>query len=170
MKHETTINELAGIAGLFSTVDHITVPETDPNTGTTEEVTLPPPLIRRARRRNEDVWVLSPPGIHERIYVADQAPVTVYFKDVDPGRFTGHIPQHQTAPAQQPAPVQYQAAPAQHPAPAAQPAPAAPVTWQQQPAPQPVGYPVQQPAPTAQQPAAPHRPAAPWSPQQQPPA
>lgn len=133
MKHETTINELAGFAGLFSIVDHITVPETDPNTDITEEVTLPPPLIRRSRRRDDTVvWILTPPGVNERIFVADQAPVTVYLKDVDPGRFTGHIPTQ--APAQQPAPAAY---PAQHQAPAAhQPAaapqrPAAPWSTQQ---------------------------------------
>ncbi|OEJ56832.1 hypothetical protein BGM19_01030 [Streptomyces agglomeratus] len=146
MKHETTINELARFAGLFSVVDHITVPETDPNTDITEEVTLPPPLIRRTQRRDNTIWwVLTPPGIHERIFVADQATVTVYLKDVDPGRFTGHAPQHQ--------------------APAQQPAVAAPAAWQQQPA-APAAYPAQQQAPTAPQPAAPQRPAAPWSNQQ----
>ncbi|MER5615937.1 hypothetical protein [Streptomyces sp. NPDC002215] len=140
MRHETTINELATFAGLFSVVDHITVPETHPDTDITEEVTLPPPLIRRSQRRDGTVvWILIPPGIHERIFVADQATVIVYLKDVDPGRFTGHIPQ-QTAPAQQPA---------------------APATWQHQPAPQ-TAYPAQQQAP-APQPAAPHRPAAPWT-------
>ncbi|MGC5266663.1 hypothetical protein ACPXCO_37250 [Streptomyces cyaneofuscatus] len=143
MKHETTINELAQYAGLFSVVDHITVPETNPDTDITEEVTLPPPLIRRTQRRDDTiVWILSPPGIHERIFVADQAPVTVYLKDVDPGRFTGHIPQQQ-------APVQQTAAPA---------------TWQQQPAAP--AYPAQQQAPAAPQPATPQRPAAPWSNQQ----
>ncbi|MFD5079524.1 hypothetical protein [Streptomyces sp. NPDC058371] len=143
MKHETTINELAQFAGLFSVVDHITVSETDPNTDITEEVTLePPPLIRRTKRRDGTiVWILTPPGVHERIFVADRAPVTVYLKDVDPGRFTGHIPPQQ-APFQQ------------------QPAAAA---WQQQPA----AYPAQQQAP-APQPTAPHRAAAPWSNQQPP--
>ncbi|WP_330342641.1 hypothetical protein [Streptomyces sp. NBC_00557] len=147
MQHETTINELARVQGLFSTVDHITVPETDPNTGITEEVTLPPPLIRRTRRRDGSTWwILTPPGIHERIIVADQAPVTVYLKDVDPGRFTGHLPPQQPAPH----PTQQQ--------------PQAPTTWQ----PQPATYPAQQqpPAtqpPTAQAPAAPQRPAAPWA-------
>ncbi|MFF3959674.1 hypothetical protein ACFYY1_41870 [Streptomyces sp. NPDC001890] len=141
MKHETTINELATFAGLFSVVDHITVPETHPDTDITEEVTLPPPLIRRSQRRDGTVvWILIPPGIHERIFVADQATVTVYLKDVDPGRFTGHVPHQQAAPAQQPA---------------------APATWQQQPA-APAAYPAQQQAPTPQ-PAAPHRPAAPWT-------
>ncbi|MFI6278046.1 hypothetical protein [Streptomyces sp. NPDC050988] len=115
MKHETTINELAQYPGLFSVVDHITVPETNPDTDTTEEVTLPPPLIRRTRRRDDTiVWILTPPGVHERIFVADQAPVTVYLKDVDPGRFTGHVPQQAAAPAtwqQQPATY-----PAQQPA------------------------------------------------------
>ena len=97
MKHETTINELAGFAGLFSVVDHITVPETNPDTDITEEVTLPPPLIRRTQRRDDTiVWILTPPGVHERIFVADQAPVTVYLKDVDPGRFTGHVPPQHT--------------------------------------------------------------------------
>ncbi|MFF7953644.1 hypothetical protein [Streptomyces griseorubiginosus] len=141
MKHETTINELAQYPGLFSVVDHITVPETNPDTDTTEEVTLPPPLIRRTQRRDDTTWwILTPPGVHERIIVADQAPVTVYLKDVDPGRFTGHVP-----PQQAPAPQQS----------------AAPATWQQQPA----AYPAQQQTPAAQ-PATPHRPAAPWSNQQ----
>ncbi|MFE0452848.1 hypothetical protein ACFW2D_16480 [Streptomyces sp. NPDC058914] len=99
MKHETTINELAQFAGLFSVVDHITVPETNPDTGIIEEVTLPPPLIRRTQRRDDTImWILTPPGVHERIFVADQGPVTVYLKDVDPGRFTGHVT-HQQAPA-----------------------------------------------------------------------
>ncbi|MGW6144402.1 hypothetical protein [Streptomyces sp. NPDC055140] len=140
MKHETPINELAEYPGLFSVVDHITVPEINPDTDITEEVTLPPPFIRRAQRRDgTTVWILIAPGIHERIFVADQAPVTVYLKDVDPGRFTGHVP-----PQQAPAP--------QH---------AAPATWQQQPA----AYPAQQ-QPSAYptpQPAAPQRPAAPWA-------
>ncbi|MET8816392.1 hypothetical protein ABZW47_30880 [Streptomyces sp. NPDC004549] len=148
MKHETTINELAQFAGLFSVVDHITVPETDPNTDITEEVTLPPPLIRRTQRRDDTVvWILTPPGINERIFVADQATVTVYLKDVDPGRFTGHVPQHQV--------------------PARQPAAAAPTAWQQQPT-APAAYPAQQPAPAAPQPAAPQRAAAPWANQQPP--
>ncbi|MFH8260534.1 hypothetical protein [Streptomyces roseolus] len=135
MKHETTINELAAYAGLFSTVDHITVPETNPDTDITEEVTLPPPLIRRTQRRDDTIWwILTPPGIHERIIVADQAPVTVYLKDVDPGRFTGHTPQQATAPA----------------------------AWPQQQPPAPAAYPAQQQAP-APQPAAPQRSAAPWS-------
>ncbi|KUL78899.1 hypothetical protein, partial [Streptomyces sp. NRRL WC-3605] len=117
MRHETTINELAAYAGLFSTVDHITVPETNPDTGITEEVTLPPPLIRRTQRRDDTVvWVLTPPGIHERIFVADRATVTVYLKDVDPGRFTGHAPQHPPAQAAVPPPA------------------AAPSAWPQQPA------------------------------------
>jgi hypothetical protein len=141
VKHETTINELAQFAGLFSVVDHITVPETNPDTDITEEVTLPPPLIRRTQRRDDTTWwILTPPGIHERIFVADQATVIVYLKNVDPGRFTGHVPQQQAAPAQQAA---------------------APATWQQQPA-APATY-QQAPAP---QPAAPHRPAAPWTNQQ----
>ncbi|MFF1680736.1 hypothetical protein ACFVYG_32450 [Streptomyces sp. NPDC058256] len=136
--HETTINELAQFAGLFSVVDHITVPETDPSTGITEEVTLPPPLIRRTQRRDETVvWILTPPGVHERIFVADRAPVTVYLKDIDPGRFTSPLPPQ--------TPIQQKA----------------PATWQQQPA----TYPAQQ-APAAPQPAAPQRPAAPWSTQQ----
>ncbi|MCX4681357.1 hypothetical protein OG413_45455 [Streptomyces sp. NBC_01433] len=136
MKHETTINELAQYAGLFSAVDHITVPETNPDTDNTEEVTLPPPLIRRSQRRDTIVWVLTPPGIHERIFVADQATVIVYLKDIDPGRFTGHVPQQQ-APA--------------------------PGTWQQQQPAAPTAYPTQQQTPAAPQPAAPQRPAAPWS-------
>ncbi|MFJ3575925.1 hypothetical protein [Streptomyces rubiginosohelvolus] len=140
-EHETTINELARYAGLFDRVDHITVQETNPDTGTTEEVTLPPPLIRRTQRRDDTIWwVLTPPGIHERIFVADQATVTVYLKDVDPGRFTGHIPQHQ--------------------APAPAPHLAAATAWPQQAA-APAAYPAQQPAP-----AAPQRAAAPWTNQQ----
>ncbi|MGW3361220.1 hypothetical protein ACWDFL_38630 [Streptomyces bungoensis] len=143
MRHETTINELAQFDGLFSRVDHITVPETNPDTDITEEVTLPPPLIRRTRRRDDTTWwILTPPGIHERIFVADQAPVTVYLKDVDPHRFTGHLPPQQQAPAPQPA--------------------AAPAAWPQQPATAaPAAYP-----PQPQAPAAPQRPAAPWSTQQ----
>ncbi|MFF8431746.1 hypothetical protein ACF07Y_42805 [Streptomyces sp. NPDC016566] len=43
MERRITINELADIQGLFHAVDHITVLETDPNTGITEEVTLPRP-------------------------------------------------------------------------------------------------------------------------------
>ncbi|MEU1077776.1 MULTISPECIES: hypothetical protein [unclassified Streptomyces] len=141
MKHETTINELAAYAGLFSTVDHITVPETNPDTDITEEVTLPPPLIRRTQRRDDTIWwILTPPGIHERIIVADQATVTVYLKDVDPGRFTGHVPPPQAAPQQ----------------------PAAPAAWPQQ---QTAAYPPQQQA-SAPQAAAPQRSAAPWSNQQ----
>ncbi|MFF8430997.1 hypothetical protein ACF07Y_38865 [Streptomyces sp. NPDC016566] len=142
MKHETTINELAQYPGLFSNVDHITVHETDPNTDITEEVTLPPPAIRRTRRRDDTIWfVLTPPGIHERVIVADQAPVTVYLKDVDPGRPTGYAPPHTTAP-QQPAPT----------------------TWQPQPAaPDAYSAPYQAPAP---QTAAPQRPPAPWTTQQ----
>ncbi|MEU7031589.1 hypothetical protein AB0A60_33440 [Streptomyces sp. NPDC046275] len=120
MKHETTINELAAYAGLFSTVDHITVPETNPDTNTTDEVTLPPPLIRRTQRRDDTIWwILTPPGIHERIIVADQAPVTVYLKDVDPGRFTGHVPQQSAAPAAWPQ-QQSAAYPAQQQAPTPQ--------------------------------------------------
>ncbi|KNE81401.1 hypothetical protein AB0B04_18775 [Streptomyces xinghaiensis] len=140
MRHETTINQLPEFQGLFTVVDHITVSETDPNTGTTEEVTLPPPLIRRTERRDGTIWwVLTPPGVHERIFVTDQAPVTVYFKDVDPGRFTGHLPPQN--PAQQSPPA------ANWPHPAAQ---------------QPAAYPAQPPA--APQPAAaPRRPAAPWN-------
>ena len=144
MKHETTINELAQFAGLFSVVDHITVPETNPDTDITEEVTLPPPLIRRTQRRDDTIWwILTPPGIHERIIVADQARVTVYLKDVDPGRFTGHVPPHQAAPQQA----------------------ATPAAWQQQQATAPAAYPAQQQAP-APQAAAPQRAAAPWTNQQ----
>ncbi|MFD8900535.1 hypothetical protein [Streptomyces ardesiacus] len=143
MKHETTINELAQFAGLFSVVDHITVPETNPDTDITEEVTLPPPLIRRTQRRDETIWwILTPPGIHERIIVADQATVTVYLKDVDPGRFTGHVP----------------------PAQAATPQATSPAAWPQQTA-APATYPPQQQAP-APQTAAPQRSAPPWSNQQ----
>ncbi|MEV8092692.1 hypothetical protein [Streptomyces nigra] len=145
MRHETTINELAAYAGLFSAVDHITVPETNPDTGITEEVTLPPPLIRRTQRRDDTVvWVLTPPGIHERIFVADRATVTVYLKDVDPGRRTGHAPQ-------------------QPPAQAAVPPPAAPSAWPQQPAAPAAAYPPPQQAPAPPQAAAPQRPAAPWT-------
>ncbi|MFF2205877.1 hypothetical protein [Streptomyces sp. NPDC058145] len=150
MRHETTINELAQFAGLFSVVDHITVPETNPDTDITEEVTLPPPLIRRTQRRDDTIWwVLTPPGIHERIFVADQAPVTVYFKDAGPHRFTGHLPPQATP--QQPA-----TAPTAWPQ---QPAVAAPTAWPQRPAPT-------APQPAAPQPAVPQRPAAPWSTQQ----
>ncbi|MGW6202105.1 hypothetical protein ACWF9B_00395 [Streptomyces sp. NPDC055089] len=143
MKHETTINELAQYAGLFSVVDHITVPETNQDTEVTEEVTLPPPLIRRTQRRDDTiVWILTPPGIHERIFVADQAPITVYLKDVDPGRLTGHV-----SPQQTPTPQQ-----------------TAPANWQQQPAPYPTQQIPAQQAPVQQQPATtPQRPAAPWS-------
>ncbi|MFD4243653.1 hypothetical protein ACFWP3_18955 [Streptomyces sp. NPDC058525] len=133
MQHQTTINELAALNGLFTTVDHITVPETDPNTGITEEVTLPPPLIRtRTLRDDTVVFVLTPPGIHERIHVADGAPVTIYYRDTAPA--SGH----HTAPA---APHQ-SAAPQQAAAP-----------WPQPTAPQPAAP--QQPAPQ-------RRPAAPW--------
>jgi hypothetical protein len=144
VKHETTINELAAYAGLFSTVDHITVPETNPDTDITEEVTLPPPLIRRTQRRDDTIWwILTPPGIHERIIVADQATVTVYLKDVDPGRFTGHVPPAQATPQQA----------------------TAPAAWPQQQAAAPAAYPPQQQAP-APQAATPQRSAAPWSNQQ----
>ncbi|MEV6676236.1 hypothetical protein AB0N09_05115 [Streptomyces erythrochromogenes] len=118
MQHQTTINELATLNGLFTTVDHITVPETDPSTGITEEVTLPPPLIRtRTLRDDTVVFVLTPPGIHERIHVADGAPVTIYYRD--------------TAPAAPAVPAAPQQAAAPWPQPAA-PQPTAP----QQPAPQ----------------------------------
>ena len=80
------------------------------------------------------MWILRAPGIDERVFVADQATVTVYFKDVDPGRFTGHLPP-QAAPQQQ-----------------------YPGAWQQQPT-----TPAPQTAPAAQQPAAPQRHAAPWT-------
>ncbi|MFJ5635250.1 hypothetical protein ACIQF5_21765 [Streptomyces goshikiensis] len=135
MPHQTTINDLAALDGLFTLVDRITVPETDPATGITEEVTLPPPLIRtRTQRDDTVVYVLTPPGIHERIHVADGAPVTVYYRTPTPAAAPG---QH-TAPA---APHQA-AAPQQHTTP-----------WpQQQTAPQP---------PAPQQAAAPRR-AAPW--------
>ncbi|MER7000705.1 hypothetical protein [Streptomyces sp. NPDC000410] len=151
MKHETTINELAQYPGLFSAVDHITVPETNPDTDITEEVTLPPPLIRRTQRRDDTIWwVLTPPGIHERIFVADQAPVTVYLKDIDPSPFTGHIPPPQAAAPQAPAPAAWQQQAA------------APAAWQQPQAAAPAAYPPQHQAP-APQAAAPQRPAAPWS-------
>ncbi|MFB7836196.1 hypothetical protein [Streptomyces sp. NPDC056056] len=143
MQHQTTINDLAGLDGLFTLVDHITVPETDPATGITEEVTLPPPLIRtRTLRDDTVVFVLTPPGIHERIHVADGAPVTVYYRAPAPAVAPG---QH-TAPA---APVARDAlaAPQQHTAP-----------WpQQQTAPQ-----TQPQTQAPQQAAAPRRPAAPW--------
>ncbi|MFE7777733.1 hypothetical protein ACFU5O_28305 [Streptomyces sp. NPDC057445] len=157
MQHQTTINELFNMQGLFSTVDHIKVPETDPNTGTCEEVILPPPLIRRTVRRDATVvWVLTPPGIHERIFVADQAPVTVYYRDVDPGRFTSPHPPQQAAPQQAPpAPTAWQQ---QQPAPAHQ-APAHQAPAHQAPAPG--HYPAPQPAAT------PQRPAAPWTPRPQ---
>ncbi|MFE0773289.1 hypothetical protein [Streptomyces sp. NPDC058861] len=138
MPHQTTINDLAALDGLFTLVDRITVPETDPATGITEEVTLPPPLIRtRTLRDDTVVFVLTPPGIHERIHVADGAPVTVYYRTPTPA-----APGQHHAPA---APVARDAlaAPQQHTAP-----------WPQQTAPQP-----QPQAP--QQPAAPRRPA-PW--------
>ncbi|MGW2937667.1 hypothetical protein ACWDA7_38985 [Streptomyces sp. NPDC001156] len=136
MQHETTINELPKMQGLFTAVDHITVLETDPNTGRSEEVTLPPSLIRRKERRDGTTeWILTPPGIAERVHVADGATVTVYMKDVDTGRFTVHIPQPQAA---APAPWPHQ-----------QPQPVAPA-----------------PQPAAPQPAAPQRRAAPWSQQQ----
>ncbi|MEU6071904.1 hypothetical protein ABZ864_47675 [Streptomyces sp. NPDC047082] len=137
MQTQTTINELPTMQTLFSAVDHITVPETHPDTGNTQEVTLPPPIIRRTERRDgTPVWILTPPGYPERIFVADQAPVTVYFKDVDPGRFTGHLP-----PQPQPQPQQ------------------APSTWQQ-----PTTAPAAAPAPPA---APHQRPAAPWTQQPQ---
>ncbi|MGY5104542.1 hypothetical protein [Streptomyces sp. 900105245] len=152
MQHETTINELAQYPSLFSLVDHITVCETNPDTDITEEVTLPPPLIRRTRRRDDTTWwILTPPGIHERIIVADQAPVTVYLKTIDPHRPTGYIPPPTTAP-QQPA---HTAAPQQ----------AAPAAWQPQPA-APTTYATPQQAAPAPQPATPQRPAAPWTTQQ----
>ncbi|MGW9033233.1 hypothetical protein ACWGQ5_57020 [Streptomyces sp. NPDC055722] len=134
MQHETTINELPKMQGLFTAVDHITVLETDPNTGTSEEVTLPPSLIRRKERRDGTTeWILTPPGIAERVHVADGATVTVYMKDVDTGRFTGHVPQPQPQPqAVAPAPW-----PHQQPQPVAPaPQPAAPqrraAPWSQQ--------------------------------------
>ncbi|WP_372411972.1 hypothetical protein [Streptomyces luteireticuli] len=138
MKQETTINELAQYTGLFSTVDHITVLETDPNTGITEEVTLPPPLIRRSQRRDDTiVWILTPPGVHERIFGPDRAPATGSLQAATPTHPTGHTPQQPPAAPQQPAPA----------------------AWQQHPA-----YPAQQPqqAPAPQS-AAPQRPPAPWA-------
>ncbi|WP_327309713.1 hypothetical protein OG730_41530 (plasmid) [Streptomyces sp. NBC_01298] len=140
MQHQTTINDLAALDGLFTLVDRITVPETDPSTGITEEVTLPPPLIRtRTLRDDTVVFVLTPPGIHERIHVADGAPVTVYYRTPAPAPAPASG-QH-SAPA---AAAPHQAAPPQHSAP-----------WPQPTAPQ--------AQPQAQQPApAPRRPAAPW--------
>ncbi|MGX1886791.1 hypothetical protein [Streptomyces sp. NPDC055287] len=155
MKHESTINELATMHGLFSTVDHITVPETDPNTGTIEHVTLPPPLIRRKQLRDDTtLWILTAPGINERIHVADHAPVTVYLKTPDPTRPTrptGHHPP-QAAPQHGPVDAVYHPGTAPHQAPTD-------TAWQQQ---------QQQPAPThqhaPQQPAAPQRrPTPPWN-------
>ncbi|MFE4304823.1 hypothetical protein ACFRR6_01905 [Streptomyces sp. NPDC056891] len=137
MQHQTTINDLAALDGLFTLVDRITVPETDPSTGITEEVTLPPPLIRtRTLRDDTVVYVLTPPGIHERIHVADGAPVTVYYRTPAPA------PAQHSAPA---AAAPHQAAPPQHSAP-----------WPQQPT-DPRGQPQ-----APQQAAAPRRPAAPW--------
>ncbi|WP_225638595.1 hypothetical protein [Streptomyces solaniscabiei] len=158
MKHETTINELAAFAGLFSAVDHITVPETNPDTNITEEVTLPPPLIRRTQRRDDTtLWILTPPGIHERIFVADHAPITVYLKDPTPAP----AQQHQaTVHQQDPAPQQ--AAVHQPPAPA----PPAPGGWPPQQPASPVSYPPHHQPPTVPPPATPHRPAAPWTTQQ----
>ncbi|MER5888045.1 hypothetical protein ABT160_29860 [Streptomyces sp. NPDC001941] len=113
MQHETTINQLATYPGLFSTVDHITVHETHPDTGLTEEVTLPPPLIRRTQRRDNTVlWVLTPPGIHERIFVADQAPVTVYLTPTHPAPQPPPTPPPHTPPA--PWPAQHTTPPAAH--------------------------------------------------------
>ncbi|MGI5133826.1 hypothetical protein [Streptomyces sp. CA-106110] len=133
MQYETTINELPKMQGLFTAVDHITVLETDPNTGRSEEVSLPPPLIRcKERRDGTTEWILTPPGIPERIHVADQAAVTVYMKDVDTGRFTGHIPQPQPQPqAVAPAPWPQQPHQAAHPAPPATPQRRA-APWSQQ--------------------------------------
>lgn len=123
MQHQTTINELASLNGLFTDVDHITVPETDPSTGITEEVTLPPPLIRRKTLRGDTVvFVLTPPGIHERIHVADGAPVTIYYRNTTPAAPAIPAP---------PAPRDVSAAPQQAAA-APWPQPVAP----QQPAPQ----------------------------------
>ncbi|MEU6104503.1 hypothetical protein [Streptomyces flaveolus] len=161
MKHETTINELAAFAGLFSAVDHITVPETNPDTNITEEVTLPPPLIRRTQRRDDTtMWILTPPGIHERIFVADHAPITVYLKEPAPAPQQAPA-QHQAA-VQQQDPAPQQAAVHQPPAPA----PAAPGGWPPQQPASPVSYPPHHQPPTVPQPATPHRPAAPWTTQQ----
>ncbi|WP_331725951.1 hypothetical protein [Streptomyces sp. NBC_00470] len=143
MIHEATINDLAQGQGLFSTIDRITVPETHPDTDNTQLVIVPfvpPPLIRRTERRDGTVWwIITASGVHERVFVADKAPITIYLKDVDPGRPTGHVHQPHA------------------PAPQHQPAHQAPANWQPQPT-----YPAQQHAP-APQPAAPQRPAAPWS-------
>ncbi|MFF3256997.1 hypothetical protein ACFYWP_39855 [Actinacidiphila glaucinigra] len=141
------IGELAALPGLFTTVDRITVTETNPATGTTDQVTCPPPLIRRTTRRDgTTVWVLTPPGINERIHVeGDQTPVTIHYK-----------------PAPAPAPM----APAV-PAPAALHQPTG--TWHQPapaPGPAPAAY---TPAPTPAAHAAPARPAAPWTTQPPPP-
>ncbi|MEU9420970.1 hypothetical protein [Streptomyces sp. NPDC048272] len=122
MQHQTTIGELASLNGLFTTVDHITVPETDPSTGITEEVTLPPPLIRRKTLRGDTVvFVLTPPGIHERIHVTDGALVTIYYRDTTPA-----------APAMPAPPAARDVSAAPHQAAAPWPQPVAP----QQPAPQ----------------------------------
>ncbi|MBM9624735.1 hypothetical protein ACFQ60_48140 [Streptomyces zhihengii] len=135
MRHETTIDQLTQFAGLFTTIDHITVPETNPDTGITEEVTLPPPLIRRTQRRDDTIWwILTPPGIHERIFVADQAPITVYLKNTNPAPTTNshHPPPQTTAPQ---------------------------TTWQQQTT---APHPPQQHPPAPQTPTPP-RPAPPWT-------
>ncbi|MET8680962.1 hypothetical protein ABZW18_26125 [Streptomyces sp. NPDC004647] len=138
MQQQTTINELVTMQGLFTeAIAHIEVDETEPNTGTTNKVWLPirDSVITRTTRRDEAVvWIIQPAGVHQRIHVADQAPVTVIYRDVDPGRFTGHLP-----PPQHP-----QQQPGWH-APAAPPAQAPPAHT---------------PGPP---PAAPHRPAAPWN-------
>lgn len=132
------IGELAALPGLFTIVDRITVTETNPATGTTDQVTCPPPLIRRTTRRDgTTVWVLTPPGINERIHVeGDQTPVTIHYK-----------------PAPAPAPV---APVVPAPAPAALHQPTG--TWHQ-PAPGPAAY---TPAPAPAAPAT-ARPAAPWT-------
>ncbi|GAA2447763.1 hypothetical protein GCM10010405_33970 [Streptomyces macrosporus] len=54
------------------------------------------------------MWILTPPGIHERIFVADRAPVTVHHKN----------PQPPAAPATPPASAAWPQTPASHPAPA----------------------------------------------------
>ncbi|MFE8940990.1 hypothetical protein ACFYNX_26335 [Streptomyces sp. NPDC007872] len=121
MPHQTTINDLAALDGLFTLVDRITVPETDPATGITEEVTLPPPLIRTKTLRDDTVvFVLTPPGIHERIHVADGAPVTVYYRTPSPAAAPApgphpaptarDTPQQHAAPWTQPTAPQPQAA------------------------------------------------------------
>ncbi|WP_326581621.1 hypothetical protein OIE69_44455 (plasmid) [Actinacidiphila glaucinigra] len=114
--HTIPISELGDLPGLFTTVDHITVTETNPATGTTDAVTLPPPLIRRTTRRDgTTAWILTPPGIAERIHIeGDQTPVTVHYKPVPAPAVASPTPAPAPAPAG--APHQQQTA-WTHPAP-----------------------------------------------------